>query len=307
MKRSVFAAAVFSLAMCMLSETHAGVLTTIGNTNATALANALLANGAGGINITSAVLSSNGVGADASSGIFTTSGTNNYGLLGTGAVISTGRASQDGTTGAFISGVTTAYGLGATTAQTNLLHQVSPGGNFLDVTQLTITFDASATTTQIFFNTVFASAEYPVYAIANSAFVDGFGLFLNSTNIAFVGGQPVNINNTNFVNTAFPTNGGVNGTLYQTTPLQGLLVSGGSAVITYSGAVTAGSTGNTLIFIVGDKGDASYDTTAFIQGFGNADPASVNAVPEPATLTMSVIAGICGLGCYGSRRWKRKA
>jgi PEP-CTERM motif len=143
---------------------------------------------------------------------------------------------------------------------------------------------------------VFASAEYPVFV---GQFIDGFGLFLNGTNIAFAGGNPVNIDNPGMVNTEFPNNGGGNdGTAFQTTPLQGVLVENGSAVITYGGDVVPGST-NTLTFIVADANDDRLDTAAFIQGLGNAPPPI--GTPEPSTWAMMLM-GFVGLGYFARRK-----
>jgi hypothetical protein len=288
---------VAGLLLSNAGTVNAGILTTVNNTSAIALANALTAGGAGGITITSETLSTNTSGASASSGLFSTVGTNNFGLSGSGIVISSGNAAQDGTTGAFINGVTTNFGTNATAAQTTLLNQVAsaPGG-WHDVTELQITFTAASNTSQVFFNTVFESAEYPQFV---GQFIDGFGLFLNGTNIAFAGGQMVNIDNPLFVNTVFPTNGGNPGTQYQTTPEQGVLVQNGSAVLMYGGAVTPGSTNNTLTFIIADANDNQLDTTALIQGLGNAPPPSV---PEPGTLSLLGLglAGMAGLG------WRRR-
>jgi hypothetical protein len=274
---------------------YAGTLTTVNDTNAQDLANALTTGGAGGITITGETLSSNSNGVDASAGIFSTVGANNYGLQGSGIVISNGDAATDGTSGPFIQYYSVAYGVAATAAQTALLSQVSSAGNFNDVTELTITFTAGPNTTQVFFNTVFASAEYPQYV---GQYIDGFGLFLNGTNIAFAGGDPVNIDNPGMVNTGYPSNGGVDGTAYQTTPLGGVLVENGSAVITYGGAVTPGST-NTLTFIVADALDSNLDTAAFIQGLGNAPPPI--GTPEPSTWAMMLI-GFVGLGYFARRK-----
>jgi hypothetical protein len=303
MKKSVRIAAA-ALVLIGVGVAQAGTLTTTNNTNANDLAAALTSGGAGGITITNAVLSVNTLPTgEASSGIYTTSGPNNYQLQGSGIVISSGNAAQDGSTGAFISSVTTDFGTNATAAQTNLLNQVAsaPSG-WHDVTELTVTFSADANTDHVFFNTVFASAEYPHFV---GSFIDGFGLFLNGTNIAFAGGNPVNINSPLMVNTAFNQDGvGVPGTQFQTTPLEGLLVQNGSPVVTYSGAVTPGSTGNTLVFIVGDANDNQLDTAAFIQGLGNQIPP--NTAPEPGSLTLLGTGAMAALG-YAWRRRKARA
>jgi hypothetical protein len=197
----------------------------------------------------------------ASAGTLTTVNdtTNNYGLQGSGIVISNGDAATDGTTGPFIDGFSIEYGVPATASQTSLLNQVATANSFNDVTEFDVTFVAGPDTTHVFFNTVFASAEYPEFV---NEFIDGFGLFLNGVNIAFANGQPVNIDNSGMVNTGFPANGGVDGTAFQTTPLGGVLLQNGSAVITYGGHVLPGST-NTLTFIVADANDSALDTAAF--------------------------------------------
>jgi hypothetical protein len=295
--RNTAALGVLALLLTSAGTTYAGTLTTVDDTLGADLANALTTGGAGGITITSESLSANTIGGLASSGLFSTAGTNNFGLQGSGIVISSGDAAQDGTTGPFIFGVTTAFGTSATASQTALLNQVAsaPGG-WQDVTEFDITFAAGPNTSQIFFNTVFTSAEYPVYV---GSFIDGFGLFLNGTNIAFAGGNPVNIDNPLMVNTAYPANGGNDGTAYQTTPEQGVLVQNGSAVVTYSGAVTPGSTDNTLTFIIADANDHVLDTTAFIQGLGNAPPPI--GTPEPSTWAMMLM-GFVGLGYFARRK-----
>ena len=291
MRVAAAAATAIVVALFGAGTVKAGTLTTVNDTSATDLANELTSGGAGGITITNQTLSTNTQGSAASSGIFSTSGTNNYGLTGSGIVISSGNAAQDGTSGPVISGVSTTFGVPATASQTSLLSQVTSAPNgFFDVTELTITFTAGPTTSQVFFNTVFGSAEFPEFV---GSFIDGFGLFLNGTNIAFAGGDPVNIDSPLMVDTT------AGGSQFQTTPLQGLLVENGSSVVTYSGAVTPGSTGNTLTFIIADANDDQLDTTAFIQGLGNAPPTP--GVPELSTWVMMLL-GFAGLGYAGSRK-----
>jgi hypothetical protein len=294
--RNTAALGVLSLVLASAGSAYAGTVTTINDTNAADLANALTTGGAGGITITGETLSSNSNGGNASAGLFSTVGTNNYGLQGSGIVISNGDAATDGTSGPVIDNLSVEYGAPATASQTSLLNQVASASSFNDVTELDITFVAGPTTTHVFFNTVFASAEYPVFV---GQFIDGFGLFLNGTNIAFAGGNPVNIDNPGMVNTEFPNNGGGNdGTAFQTTPLQGVLVENGSAVITYGGDVVPGST-NTLTFIVADANDDRLDTAAFIQGLGNAPPPI--GTPEPSTWAMMLM-GFVGLGYFARRK-----
>jgi hypothetical protein len=291
----------FAVLLGITASANAGVLTTVDDTDASDLGDALLAGGAGGITITNFINSFNTGSGTASTGVFSTTGTNNFGLIGTGIVISSGDAAQDGTSGPFIAAVTTDFFANATAGETNLLNQVSsaPGG-WHDATEIDITFNAGPTTSKVFFNTVFTSAEYPVFV---GEFVDGFGLFLNGTNIAFAGGDPVNINSPLMVNTAYPTDGGVDGSAFQTTPEGGVLVQGGSAVVTYSGAVTPGSTGNVLSFIIADANDNLLDTTAFIQGLGNAAP--TNPVPEPGTVALLGVA-LAAMGFFGLQRGQRR-
>jgi hypothetical protein len=290
---------VAGLLLSSVGAASAGTLTTVNDTNASDLANALTNGGAGGITIIGETLSSNSNDGNASSGLFSTVGTNNYGLQGSGIVISNGDAATDGTTGPFIDGFSIEYGVPATASQTSLLNQVATANSFNDVTEFDITFVAGPDTTHVFFNTVFASAEYPEFV---NEFIDGFGLFLNGVNIAFANGQPVNIDNSGMVNTGFPANGGVDGTAFQTTPLGGVLLQNGSAVITYGGDVLPGST-NTLTFIVADANDSALDTAAFIQGLGNAPPPI--GTPEPSTWVMLGV-GFAGMAWMGWRRQTRQ-
>jgi hypothetical protein len=213
--RKAWALCALSFLLSSSGIVKAGTLTTVDDTVAADLANALTTGGAGGITITSESLSdnhfesihNNKVENITSSGVFSTVGANNFGLSGSGIVISTGNAAQDGTTGPGIYEVTTDFGASATPNEASLLNQIAsaPSG-WNDATEFDITFTAGPNTNHVFFNTVFTSAEYPVFI---GKFIDGFGLFLNGTNIAFAGGHPVNIDNPGMVNTVFPRAGAV--------------------------------------------------------------------------------------------------
>ncbi len=233
------------------------------NTNATQLANAVTA-GNTGVTVTNATLQgqSNGSGA-ASTGTFT----NIYGL-GSGAVISTGNAAT--------------YGSGPNTSRTTttnrmdvpglrhkalLLNPLTSGntGHF-DVTELDLTFTVDPGVSNIFFNVAFGSEEFPEFV--GSSFVDAFGLYLNGTNIAFVGGQPVNIDHPCFAAIAG-------------TELDGVLACNGDPINTFSGAVHSGT--NTLTFIISDTSDNILDTTAYIGALGTTNPGTT---PEPSSFAL---------------------
>src|SRR5882757_2933786 len=231
------------------------------NTNATQLGNAVTA-GNTGVTVTNATLQGQSTGGAASTGTFT----NIYGL-GSGAVISTGNAAAYGS-GPNISGsTTTSYGVAATAAQNVLLNPLTAGNTFhFDVTELDLTFTVNPSVSNIFFNVAFGSEEFPEYV--NSSFVDAFGLYLNDTNIAFVGGLPVNIDHPCF-------------TALAGTELDGVLACNNNPINTFSGAVHPGT--NTLTFIVADTGDSAYDTTAYIGALGTTNPV---VTPEPSSIAL---------------------
>lgn len=293
-------ASAFALALVGGRADAAGITVT-NNGDANALVNALLAGGTGGITVTGVALSNQSSGGAMSTGVYTTSGPNNYNLPGSGIVISSGNAA-DGSSGPPVHSIGTDYGTAATPGQTALLQPLSPASsNFNDVTELTITFDVDANTTSVNFGVVFASAEYPTYV---GSYNDAFGLFLNGVNIAFAGGNPVNIDNPWMVNTDYANYpGGVDGTAYQETALQGLLVGpGGNPFMNFGGAVVAGSTGNTLTFIIADANDSALDTVAYISGLGDAPPPGT--IPEPASMALMGL-GVSALALF--RRYRRSS
>ncbi|HEY9695472.1 MAG TPA: choice-of-anchor L domain-containing protein [Oculatellaceae cyanobacterium] len=218
----------------------------------------LLQGSAFGINVTNVSVSLNRLDNAVSAGTFTNE-SNTYGVSN-GFVISSGNVNDynDGTN--TDTEFTTGYGVPATTDQEALLDPIT-GGSFdhNDITQIDVTFDVDPDPKfdQVAFNVVFGSEEYPEYV--DSDFIDAFGLYINGNNIATTGGLPVNINHPDMR----PIPG---------TELDGILApdpDGSGAidpkpVVTYSGSVTPGSTGNKLTFIVSDTSDDILDTVAYI-------------------------------------------
>ncbi|MEN8207272.1 MAG: choice-of-anchor L domain-containing protein [Pseudomonadota bacterium] len=253
------------------------------DTNANNLAN-VLASGATGLTVTGSTLSGQSTNGAVSSGTYTNaSGT--YGI-GDGVILSTGNVSNYGD-GLNTSPSTAAfYSVPATAAQEALLDPITGGGfDHFDVTQLDIDF--TTTTGEVFFDVVFGSEEYDEFV--NSAFIDGFGLYLNGTNIAEVGGLPVNINHHDM-------------TFLAGTELDGILAPGGDPLLTFGMTGLDTSSGHTLTFIVADTSDENLDTTVYLASLrGTEEPVPPEA-PVPAAIWLF---GSGLIGLYGIA-WRKK-
>jgi hypothetical protein len=251
------------------------------------LVNALLGAGGTGILVTGVSLAGHAQDLgelETSSGTFSNaSGT--YGI-GSGVVLSTGAVerygdggnAEDGASGLYFDPVTFQFAA-ATPAQEALLDPITTVGGdtfqHFDVTELVISFDMQPGQQQVRFNVVFGSEEYPEFV--NDGYFDGFGMFLNGTNVAFVRSLPVNITHPDMT----PLPG---------TELDGVLAPGGNPLLVFGGAVN--QTGNTLRFIIGDREDSILDSTVYISGL---------RAPEPGS-TETLVAALCALGVLGRTR-----
>ena len=269
-----------------LSALPAQAIVVTSETDANALAAALLAGGGAGIDLGSVVVSvsNHTSGSAVSSGTYTNA-SNTYGI-GNGIVLSSGNVLNYGDGPNTASGTTTAYGVAATAAEEALLDPITGGAlNHNDVTSITMTFNLLPGFDSVFFNIVFGSEEWPEFA--GSSFIDAFGLFVNGTNVAFANGNPINIGHPDMVAQAG-------------TELDGML--GGSTggfgqfVHTFGTFVGDGAMGVTVTFIIADSGDSSLDSTVYISQLGGSAPPP----PVPAPAAALLIAG--GLLLLGRKR-----
>lgn len=172
------------------------------------------------------------------------------------------------------------FGIPATPAQETLLDPITTVGadtfDHFDVTELVINFDMAPGFDSISIAVVFGSEEWPEYVPIG--YFDGFGVFLNGSNIAFASGQPVNISH--------PDMAAIAGT-----ELNAVLAPGGNPLLVFDGPVS--SSGNTLRFIIGDREDAILDSTVYVS--------NLQAVPE-ASLPASMCCVLTVLGGLFARR-----
>ncbi len=235
--------------------------------NVNSLVGSLIGGGGAGLLVTGSNLSGHQLsGGEMSAGTYTVGTQATYGLTNDGVVISNGDAA-DYSAGADLStSTTTGYGVAATAAQEALLDPIT-GGFFdhNDVTQLDINFDMLPGYDTLYFEVVFGSEEWPTFV---GTFIDGFGLYVNGTNVALVNGLPINIDHPDMAVVAG-------------TELNAVLAPGGDPRLLFTVPVGDGSTGNTVTFIVADLIDTAYDTTVFISSLGGSLPLATPLSPPP--------------------------
>lgn len=270
-------------AFCWMASLEArATIVVTASSNANSLASALTALGGPGIVVTSATLINRTLTSGAiSSGTYSANGAT-YGLSGTGIVLSSGNVLDYGSGVNSNSQFTTEYNAFASAAQNTLLTPITGQANHFDFTELSITFNTLAGFDRLFVDVVYGSEEFPEFV--NSTFIDPFAVFLNNANIAISGGQPVTSRNPGFASIAG-------------TELDGVLAPGGNPIVTFSANVGAGTTGNTLRFVIADTSDDGLDSTAYISALGGRS--SLPVIPEPNSLAIWVLGTV---SYFGMRR-----
>jgi len=159
-----------------------------------------------------------------------------------------------------------------------------------------LTFDFVPDASSVSFKYVFSSDEYNEFV--GQGFNDVFGFFVNGTNCATVGGQPVSVDTINGGN-PFGT-GASNPSLYRNndpndpgpatidTQMDGL-----TTVLTCAAAVNANQT-NSMKLAIADVGDDQYDSNVFIEAGSLTTepqvpgaPTNVSANPGDGSATVS--------------------
>ena len=286
MRRLLASTAASAVAFAALAGSANAIEVTLGD--AGTLADKLFLNvGANDI----ANVSATSLGAGPQFGTFTNdSGT--YGLPNQGIVLSSGNVLDYGDGPNDDSGRSTDFESFASPDQEVLLDGIT-GGNFdhQDVAQLTIQFDAGPDVTSVTFFGTFGSEEFPEFV--DSDFIDGFGLFVNDVNVAFVNGDPINNDHPDMIG-AFTENGGEGGggeggggeggegpqVLSVTelepndprlarvvgTQLDGVLAPDVNPVLRFDVLVNAGQR-NKFDIIIGDTSDGILDSTIYLSSF----------------------------------------
>lgn len=230
---------------------------------------------------------------DAQAGTFT-GGTADVGL-DTGVILSSGNVNTVGganTLDTYSTDYSTDYD-GAGDAQlTAIAGQDTYDASILE---FDFQFGDGSTGGDLFFSFVFGSEEYLEYV---DEYNDVFGFFVDGTNVATIGGDPISINNINDVD---------NSALYRNNPAGSgnvdLKIDGLTTAIVISVLDLAAGTHH-MKFAIADARDHVLDSVVFIGGGSFSDePPPVGDVPLPAAFPL-MLAGLAGLR-FSSRRKKK--
>lgn len=266
----------------------AHAISIVGSNSAAELAGALFRN-VGGLSVSGAAFSSAAKGTGSAlyqSGIYTNLPAT-FGLPAKGIVLSTGNVADFSTNGT--GSGDTSFGVAASAAQNALLAPITGQTAHFDVSQLDIAFTSPVATTATVFAT-FGSMEFAEYL---AEYTDGFGLFVNGSNVASVrpgsGGDEavkVNINHPDMLP-------GRSATI-----LESVLAPNGNPLLRFDIPVAAGD--NTVSLIIADATDGNMDTTVYLSslfisgpvpgpGFNEDDPVMPSAFdPETGIFTLEI-------------------
>lgn len=291
MKRSVIAAACIT---AFAASGNAQALLITPTTDGNTLANTILGSGVSIVSGSINYIGEPNQGGTFSEGIASGLGIEEGIILTTGdATLAPGPNSDDGASA----------GLG-TAGDSDLDTESGESTNDANILE----FDFITSTSDLFFNFVFASEEYNEYI---DDFNDPFAFFLNGVNIALVPGTSnvVSVDNVNCGN-PFDASGatGDNCGLFNNNdpsdggPFFDIEYDGFTDVFTAS-ASGLGSGVNSIKLVIGDAGDTSLDSAVFIAAntFSGENPTS--PVPAPPTALLL----LAGLGAAGALRHRKTA
>lgn len=186
-----------------------------------------------------------------------------YGLPSPGVVFSTGDVSNYGTGPNTEAGFSTSNSMIATNEQNTVLSNITGQAAHFDPVELNVTFNVGDIS-NISFIGVFGSEEFPEFV--NDGFNDGFGIFINGTNVASAlqTGATPGVDTPDPININHPDMKAVVGT-----ELDGILAPNNIPLMRFDVPVVPNSNGNQLRVILGDAGDGIYDTTVYLSSFGD--------------------------------------